>query len=138
MCMVDAVEAPSLAFPHAPVTPLAEALREAPVSTPLAATLDLDGPAVVSLTIWERLVRRMAAGWVPAGRYLRELYAEDLRARDELERELATSPEAERVVLAAATAEVDALFRELMEEGRAAPADAAWWHTRYPRRPWIG
>ncbi|GGL02801.1 hypothetical protein [Nocardia jinanensis] len=134
--MVDAVEAPSLTFPHAKVTPLAEVLREAPVPTPLTATLDLDGPAVVSLTIWERLVRRMAAGWPPAGRYLPELYGEDLRARDGLEREFATSPEAERVVLAAATAEVDALFRELTEEDRAAPADAPWWHTRRPRRPW--
>lgn len=133
---LDAVEAPSLAFPHARVTPLAEILREVPVPTPLAATLDPDGPAVVSLTIWERLVRRMAAGWPPAGRYLPELYAEDLRARDGLERELAASPEAERAVLAAATTEVDALFRELTEEDPAAPPDARWWRTRRPRRAW--
>lgn len=132
----DAVEAPSLAFPYADVTPLAEVLREASIPTPLAATLDIDGRAVVSLTIWEQLVRRMASGWPPAGRYLPELYAEDMRARDKLEHELAVSPEAERVVLAAATAEIDALFRELTEEDPAVPADARWWRTRRPRHEW--
>ena len=132
---VDAVEAPSTAFPGATVTPLAEILRAEPIPTPLAAAIDFENPAVVSLTIWERLVRRMAAGWPPAGRYLPELYAEDLRMRDHLERELAESPEQERVALAAATVEVDALFRELTEEDpAAAPADAAWWRTRRPRR----
>ncbi|WP_418958853.1 hypothetical protein [Streptomyces tritici] len=133
---VDAVEAPSLAFPFAKVTPLAEILREEPIATPVASALGLDGPAVVSLTVWERLVRRMAAGWPPAGRYLPELYAEDLRTRDFLERELAEAPEPAGAALAAATAEVDALFRELTEEDPAAPADAPWWRTRRPRHTW--
>ncbi|WP_406862849.1 hypothetical protein ABZO31_21450 [Streptomyces sp. HUAS MG47] len=133
---VDAVEYPSLAFPHAKVTPLYEILREGPLSTPVASALGFDGRGVVSLTIWERLVRRMAAGWPPAGRYLLELYAEDLDARDHLERRLAETPEPDRAALAAATAEVDALFRELTEEDPAAPGDARWWRTRRPRRAW--
>ncbi|MGW1883990.1 hypothetical protein [Streptomyces sp. NPDC001970] len=135
---VDAVEAPSPAFPDAEVTPLAEILREVPVPTPVAAAVGLDTPAVVSLTIWERMVRRMAGNWAPSGRYLPELYAEDIAARDHLEREIAACPEEERKVLLAATAEVDSLFRSLTEEhpGAASPG-AGWWRSRRPRRmPW--
>ncbi|MFC5804441.1 hypothetical protein [Streptomyces formicae] len=135
---VDAVEAPSLAFPDAEVTPLAEILREVPILTPVADAVGLDTPAVVSLTIWERMVRRMAGDWAPSGRYLPELYAEDLAARDHLEREIAACPEQEREVLLAAAAEVDSLFRSLTEEGSAAAsAGAGWWRSRRPRRmPW--
>ncbi|MEU2434551.1 hypothetical protein ABZ611_34640 [Streptomyces sp. NPDC007861] len=135
---VDAVEAPSTAFPDAEVTPLAEILREVPIPTPVAAAVGLDTPAAVSLAIWERMVRRMAGDWPPSGRYLPELYAEDIAARDHLERETAASPEQEREVLLAATAEVDSLFRSLTEEvPGAASAGVGWWRSRRPRRlPW--
>ncbi|MFG2334630.1 hypothetical protein ACGFMM_34195 [Streptomyces sp. NPDC048604] len=130
---VDAVEYPSVAFPDAKVTPLAEILRGTVIATPVASAFYAGRP-VGRLYCWERLVRRMAAGWPPAGRYLPELYEEDLDARDSLERELAALPDP--AGLTAATAEVDALFRELTEEDPAAPADARWWRTRRPRRTW--
>ena len=135
---VQAVEAPSSAFPNAEVTPLAELLRDVPIPTPIAAAIDLDSPAVVVLTIWERLIRRMAGDWAPSGRYLPELYAEDLTMRDHLEREIAASPDTERATLRDATAKIDAMFRDLTEENPVKVTNrAGWWHTRLPRLlPW--
>ncbi|MEW1723564.1 hypothetical protein [Streptomyces sp. NPDC093109] len=145
---VDAVETPVAAFPRAQVGPLAEILRSEPVPTPVAAAVAAavgsEGPAVVSLYIWERLGRRMAAGWPPGGRYLPELYAEGLAARDLFDEQAARRAPAERAALLNAVAELDELFlTHTVDDGgaalRAAGVQAGaspWWRRAPAKPPW--
>ncbi|AXG80024.1 hypothetical protein [Streptomyces paludis] len=146
---VDAVETPVAAFPQAQVGPLAEILRAEPVPTPVAAAVAAavgpdGGPAAVSLHIWERLGRRMAAGWQPGGRYLPELYAEALAARDLFDAQVARCAPAERTALLNAVTELDELFRtHTVDDGGAALRAAGvragaspWWRRAPAQPPW--
>ncbi|MEV7421028.1 hypothetical protein [Streptomyces sp. NPDC091212] len=130
---VDAVEAPVAAFPRAEVGPLAEILRSEPVPTPVAAAIGSGSPAAVSLHIWERLGRRMAAGWPPEGRYTPELYAQDLAARDLFDGQLAHCAPPEREALLSAVAELDELFRTYTVEDAGAALRAAGVRGEGPR-----
>ncbi|WP_328583382.1 hypothetical protein [Streptomyces sp. NBC_00370] len=142
---VDAVESAVSAFPGAEVTPLAEILRSQPVPTPVADALGSDSPAAVSLHIWERLGQRMRGDWAPSGRYLPELYAQDLAARDAFEKQVAEVGREERTLLLHAVAELDGIFRAhtVDDAGAAAALPSAgphgdgWWWRRVPRSlPW--
>ncbi|MDX3851665.1 hypothetical protein [Streptomyces sp. AK02-01A] len=140
---VDAVETPVSAFPGAEVTPLAEILRSERIPAPVAEAVGSDSPAAVSLFVWERLGRRMESGWAPSGRYLPELYAEDLSARDAFDRQIGQCAVPERESLLRAVAELDELFREYTVDdagaasSAAAPGGGGWWWRRRPRRlPW--
>ncbi|MFF3749815.1 hypothetical protein ACFYYH_05035 [Streptomyces sp. NPDC002018] len=105
-----------------------------------------DSPAALSLFVWERLGRRMESGWAPSGRYLPELYVEDLTARDLFDRCVGECAERERELLLAAVAELDELFRTQTEAcardvDGVLPTPAVrgdgWWWSRRPRRlPW--
>lgn len=158
--VVDAVEAPMDQLPSARVEVLAEILREQQVETPVAdayaAARDPHGraPAVgtvnrarEALLLWERLVRRIDAGWSPGGRYSAELYVEDLRTRDRLA-ELAEAAGPERGPVHQALEELDELFRHGTEDdsgallGRLTRSGSAvadrgwWWHRRPVELPW--
>ncbi|MEU3186857.1 hypothetical protein ABZ707_22070 [Streptomyces sp. NPDC006923] len=140
---VDAVETAVSAFPGAEVTPLAEILRSEPVPAPVAEALGSDSPAAVSLFVWERLGRRMESGWAPSGRYLPELYAEDLSARDAFDRQIGQCASPERESLLRAVAELDELFRRYTVDDTGSmsrapgPGGGGWWWRRRPRRlPW--
>ncbi|MFF4244254.1 hypothetical protein ACFYY2_07240 [Streptomyces sp. NPDC001822] len=160
--VVDAVDAPMGQLPAARVEVLAETLRaerwETPVTDTFAAAADPDGEAPATgtvnrareaLLLWERLVRRIDAGWLPDGRYPFELYAEDLRTRDRLE-ELAAAAGPERERLGSAVAELDAVFRRgtnadsgallgrLTGSGSAVVDRGWWWHRRPAKLPWDG
>ncbi|MFE5243710.1 MULTISPECIES: hypothetical protein [unclassified Streptomyces] len=158
--VVDAVEAPMDQLPGARVEVLAEILREQHVETPVtdayAAASDPHGRAPATgnvnrareaLLLWERLVRRIEAGWSPGGHYTAELYVEDLRTRDRLE-ELAGIAGPEREPVGRAVAELDEVFRQgtesddgallgrLTRSGSAVADRGWWWHRRPVRLPW--
>jgi len=158
--VVDAVEAPMKQLPAARVEVLAEILREQHVETPVtdafAVEADPRGDASATgtvnrareaLLLWERLVRRIDAGWLPGGRYPFELYTEDLRTRDFLS-ELAETVGPERALLVRAVAELDEVFRRGTEDdagallGRLTRSGSAvahrgwWWHRRPVELPW--
>lgn len=155
---VDAVEAPMEQLPAARVEVLAEILREQHVRTPVtdafatatdphraAPAASTANRAREALLLWERLVRRIEAGWLPGGRYSAELYVDDLRTRDRLA-ELTEAAGAVREPLARAVAELDEVFRSGTEDdtgaltGRltgsgAAVAGRGWWWRRRPADP---
>ncbi|MFC8230528.1 hypothetical protein [Streptomyces sp. NPDC057287] len=158
--LVDAVEAPMEQLPEARVEVLAEILREERVETPVtdafAAAADPHGYAPATSTVnrarealllWERMVRRIDAGWLPTGRYPFELYAEDLRTRDGLA-EPAGADDAERDLVRRAVAELDEVFRRRTEDdggallgrltgsGTAVAARGWWWQRRPSALPW--
>ncbi|MFE9362898.1 hypothetical protein ACFYNN_08715 [Streptomyces sp. NPDC006978] len=157
--VVDAVEAAMEQLPAARIEVLAEILHEEKVETPVAdafaAAADPRGDAPPdgavnrareALLLWERLVRRIEAGW-PGGRYPFELYAEDLRTRDLLE-EPAGIAGPEHELLVRSVAELDELFRRGTEDdggallGRLTGSGSAvagrdwWWHRRPVTPPW--
>ncbi|MFF9866206.1 hypothetical protein ACF1G0_12385 [Streptomyces sp. NPDC013953] len=158
---VDAVEAPVPHLPDARVELLPEVYRAQRIPVPateaVTAVLGPDGTAPAeggagrardALLLWERLVRRMAAGWEPAGRYPLDLYLEDLLTRDDLAGQLATLPPRLGEPLARAAEELDGLFRahtrddggellgRLTHSGTAVLDRAWWWHRRPVRLPW--
>ncbi|MFF0073502.1 hypothetical protein [Streptomyces sp. NPDC005494] len=158
--LVDAVEALMDQLPAARVEVLAEILREQRVETPVTdaytAARDPHGhapaPGTVNrareaLLLWERLVRRIDAGWSPGGRYTAELYIEDLRTRDRLA-DLAAVAGPEREPVVRAVAELDEVFRRgteddsgallgrLTRSGSAVAERGWWWHRRPVKLPW--
>ncbi|RDG40131.1 hypothetical protein [Streptomyces corynorhini] len=140
---VDAVEVPVAAFPRAEVGPLPEILRAEPLPTPVVTAVGSESPAAVSLRVWERLGRRMAADWPPEGRYTPELYAQDLAARDLFDRQLADCPRAERAALLGAADELDELFLTYTVEDAGAALRAVGlrgagprWRRAPVRLPW--
>ncbi|MDI3405620.1 hypothetical protein [Streptomyces cavernicola] len=144
---VTMAEAPVPGLGGAVVEPLPEKLRAVPLATPATdafracadpdGTLPGDAPenrARAALLHWERLVRRMAEGWPPDGTYRRDLYADDLEARDDLS-ELGL-PAPVRLDLDARLAVLDAEFTGLTVPGApvsGATDHAAWWWQRRPR-----
>lgn len=157
---VDAVETPMEQLPAARVEVFAEILREQHVETPVtdafaaeavphgdASATGAVNRAREALLLWERLVRRIDAGWLPGGRYPFELYAEDLRTRDRLG-ELTESAGPGSELLARAVAELDEVFRRGTEDdagallGRLTRSGSEvahrgwWWHRRPVELPW--
>ncbi|MER5890412.1 hypothetical protein ABT160_41850, partial [Streptomyces sp. NPDC001941] len=118
--------------------------RERPGAVDLGQRFD----AGAGQLVWERLVRRAAAGWPPEGRYPLELYLEDLRARDDLADRLAAAPPELRAPFAGAAEELDALFRAhtaddggallgaLTRSGAEVARRGWWWHRRPDAPPW--
>ncbi|RII22178.1 hypothetical protein DSC45_00425 [Streptomyces sp. YIM 130001] len=142
---VIAVQAPVPGLEGASVEVIDEVLHAELLPTPVAdAYAARHGAGVreqVDLRTWERLVRRMQAGWPPDGRYRRDMYAEDLRARDALER-------SEDIVME--VAELDLIYRELTADHEYPVLDPldcggtvglsgclGWWWFRSPDpEPW--
>ncbi|WP_406862847.1 hypothetical protein ABZO31_21440 [Streptomyces sp. HUAS MG47] len=156
---VDAVEDPVADLPGIRVRCLPEAYAAERVPTPVTdafeAAIALDGTASTQnsptrlacwlLYCWERLVRRLEADWSPSDRYPGESYLDDLRSRDELSSRLATLPPDLATQLAAAVAELDALFQShtVVDEGEflgrlTGPGTEIgtrdWWWQRRPCR----
>jgi hypothetical protein len=150
---VDAVETAVPQLPGARVEPLPEVIRDYPVPTPVAdeiaawlADEDVvlpDGSqdavrwAHVYLTAWERLIERMAAGWVPDGWYPVEFYRDDLVTRDQLDASLARLPAAAAGRFRWAVGRVDEKFKGLTHESAAPPVAGgdSWWWRRAPEAP---
>ncbi|MGH1551852.1 hypothetical protein ACRAWF_05945 [Streptomyces sp. L7] len=143
---VDAVEEPVADLPRATVESLPEVLDAEPVATPSPT------PSCVRIRrerrrAWrdvsttacgcgERLVRRLAAGWSPSGRYREDLFLRDLRARDDLARLVTEVDAGHAERLRATVARLDEEFRDCTEPG-GHPSTERWWRDRNPRSvPW--
>ncbi|MFF8928216.1 hypothetical protein ACF1AO_13195 [Streptomyces longwoodensis] len=158
---IDAVEAAVPQLPGVPVMLLPEIIREQHVPVPLTTELvsaatqqrlanglvladEVGNPlyeARVDLAEWERMIRRMATGWHPAGRYPKELYQEALRARDRLELLSSSAPEPLLLLLRRAVGELDGEFRSHTEAGTpftGVEEHGWWWHRRPVPLPWNG
>jgi len=143
---VDAVEEPVADLPRATVESLPEALDAEPLETPVSdaflstyptgTTASVEGRVHYGLRVWERLVRRLAAGWGPSGRYREDLFLRDLQARDDLARLLAEVDAGHAERLRATLARLDDEFRDCTEPGDH-PATEHWWRDRSPGNvPW--
>ncbi|RII20759.1 hypothetical protein DSC45_02845 [Streptomyces sp. YIM 130001] len=145
---VTASQAPVDGLPGTPVEPLPERLRAVLLDTPATDTfraqVDPDGTlpagsaanrARESLMLWERLIRRMSADWPPDGTYRRDLYAEDLRARDALDAVELPGPELD--LLTRQLAALDKEFNDLTIGGEApgVASPAEYRRARRPRKP---
>lgn len=150
---IDAVEQPLAALPDVRVAAIPEVILGHHIPTPLTDQFDdrLEPGAsslhtINQLTLWERLVARIAMGWPPDGWYPADYLRADFEARDGL----ADGPQAWasplRSEFAAVVAELDRRFAELTEDdgGQALASltgpvpDRWWWHRITNPPPWRG
>jgi hypothetical protein len=157
---VEAVEAAVPELPRARVTQLPEIVREQRVPTPTTDDFvaaigppprppsTVEDKARTALLLWELMVRRMADGWQPSGRYPIEMYGDDLRMRDRLARLEEEIPEGLKPAFRQSVETLDRVFTEhtTQDDGRALKplehagatlANRAWWWQRRPlHQPW--
>jgi hypothetical protein len=100
--------------------------------------------AEMSLAVWESMVARLVAGWLPDGWYPPEYYREDLESRDELANVEAVWPKELRADFSGVLEAIDRAFIAATEDdgGEAlatatGPVPARWWWRRITRPlPW--
>ncbi|MFE9772699.1 hypothetical protein ACFYOV_13645 [Streptomyces sp. NPDC005931] len=146
---VDALEAPVADLPAARVGPLPEALDHYPLPTPVtqrflaahpnADSASAEGRTHYALHVWERLIRRLESNdWSPSGRYPEDLYARDLKARDDLAGLMEELDPPSAANLRADLISLDESFKaHTRGNDPTAPSapDDHWWHHRTPNRP---
>ncbi|EME97746.1 hypothetical protein J7W19_10775 [Streptomyces mobaraensis NBRC 13819 = DSM 40847] len=170
---IDAAESEIPQFPDVQVSLLPEVIREHPMTTPVTDSFLTKAESIrsfenqdkqplesdvaddhldrarCSLASWERMIRRMAAGWPPSGEYPLDMYVNDLRARDDLATLLSTCPDPCRHFLRESVDLIDAEFKRLTEpdldrlitlsagESQDDSVESSWWwHQKPPTLPW--
>ncbi|WP_158708028.1 hypothetical protein [Streptomyces sp. NRRL F-2890] len=130
-----------------------EVIRELQIPSPVSDALlgrctSGDSRRIHGLLVnWERLTVRMSSGWPPSGWYPPEMYAEDLRLRDELG---VCTPEEDRDLVRGLLERLDAAYRasSVSDDGRllcealgstasaSLPSRAWYWLRRPLDAPW--
>lgn len=138
-------------LPNAPSGMLPEVIKELQIPTPVSDSIlrpDLTGDRryVYELLVnWERLTVRMSSGWPPSQWYPPEMFADDLRARDELAEMLKRLEASEQDIVRDLLTSLDTAYRESSVEdgGRSLgealgaaeaniPLEPAWYWLRRP------
>ena len=149
------VEKPVPEFPNATVIKFSDIVWEVRFSTPLTDSHlgDVDGEVDVEfrekMENWERLIKRMAAGWPPSNWYPADMYKQNLCERDEAQQLVYRLSSRTRGPALSLMEALDAQFTELtVDDGGAALVEsqlathehvvqAAWYWRRRPTVvPW--